>query len=93
MKEKEKLLNWSISIITILLSSMKFWLWRTGDKSLRVKEKFIRKLYISNLISPVLRLFANEGFSVNKVFFFLFEKSVNFPVEHYFLKIPSTLSS
>ena len=93
MKEKEKLLNWSISIITILLSSMKFWLWRTGDKSLRVKEKFIRKLYISNLISPVLRLFANEGFSVNKVFFFLFEKSVNFPVEHYFLTIPSTLSS
>ena len=54
MKEKEKLLNWSISIITIPLSSMKFWLWRTGDKSLRVKEKFIRKLYISNLISPVL---------------------------------------
>ena len=93
MKEKEKLLNWSISIITIPLSSMKFCVWRTGDKSLRVKEKFIRKLYISNLISPVLRLFANKGFSVNKVFFFLFEKSVNFPVEHYFLTIPSTLSS
>ena len=52
MKEKEKLLSWSISIITILLSSMKFWLWRTGDKSLRVDEKFIRKLYMSNLISP-----------------------------------------
>ena len=58
MKEKEKLLNWSISIITILLSSMKFWLWRTGDKSLRVKEEFIRKLYMSNLISPVLGPFA-----------------------------------
>ena len=51
MKEKEKLLNWSISIINILLSSMKFFLWRTGDKSLRVDEKFIRKLYMSNLIS------------------------------------------
>ena len=63
MKEKEKLLNWSISIITILLSSMKFWLWRTGDKSLRVKEKFVRKLYISNLISPpVLRPFAFSPF-------------------------------
>ena len=62
MKEKEKLLNWSISIITILLSSMKFWLWRTGDKSLRVKEKFVRKLYISNLISPLLRPFAFSPF-------------------------------
>ena len=62
MKEKEKLLNWSISIITILLSSMKFWLWRTGDKSLRVKETFIGKLYISNLISPVLRPFALSPF-------------------------------
>ena len=62
MKEKEKLLNWSISIITIPLSSMKFWLWRTGDKSLRVKEKFVRKLYISNLISPVLRPFAFSPF-------------------------------
>ena len=62
MKEKEKLLNWSISIITILLSSMKFWLWRTGDKSLRVKEKFVRKLYISNLISPVLGPFAFSPF-------------------------------
>ena len=54
MKEKEKLLNRSISIITIPLISMKFYVQRTGDKSLRVKEKFIRKLYISNLISPVL---------------------------------------
>ena len=62
MKEKEKLLNWSISIITIPLSSMKFWLWRTGDKSLRVKEKFIGKLYISNLTSPVLRPFAFSRF-------------------------------
>ena len=62
MKEKEKLLNWSISIITIPLSSMKFCVWRTGDKSLRVKEKFIRKLYISNLISPVLRPFAFSPF-------------------------------
>ena len=57
MKEKEKLINWSISIITIPPSSMKFWLRRTGDKSLRVKEKFIHKFYISNLISPVLRPF------------------------------------
>ena len=67
MKEKEKLLNWSISIITILLSSMKFWLWRTGDKSLRVDEKFIRKLYMSNLISPGdrsrFRLFAVNSYS------------------------------
>ena len=62
MKEKEKLLNWSISIITILLSSMKFWLWRTGDKSLREKEKSIHKLYISNLISPLLRPFAFSPF-------------------------------
>ena len=62
MKEKEKLLNWSISIITILLSSMKFWLWRTGDKSLRVKEKFVRKLYISNFISPLLGPFAFSPF-------------------------------
>ena len=62
MKEKEKLLNRSISIITIPLSSMKFWLWRTGDKSLRVKETFIGKLYISNLISPVFRLFAFSPF-------------------------------
>ena len=54
MKEKEKLFNWSISIITIPLSSMKFCVWCTGDNSLRVKEKFIRKLHISNLISPVL---------------------------------------
>ena len=60
MKEKEKLLNWSISIITI--SSMKFWLWRTGDKSLRIKEIFIGKLYISNLTSPVLRPFAFSPF-------------------------------
>ena len=52
MKEKEKLLNWSISIITIPLSSMKFWLWRTGDKSLRVKEKFIGKQLISSDIHP-----------------------------------------
>ena len=37
---------------------MKFWLWRTGDKSLRVKEEFIRKLYMRNLISPVLGPFA-----------------------------------
>ena len=67
MKEKEKLLSWSISIITILLSSMKFWLWRTGDKSLRVDEKFIRKLYMSNLISPGDRsrfgLFAVNSYS------------------------------
>ena len=62
MKEKEKLLNWSISIITIPLSSMKFCVWRTGDKSLRVKEKFIHKLYISNLISPVLQPFAFSSF-------------------------------
>ena len=62
MKEKEKLLNWSISIITMPLSSMKFWLWRTGDKSLHVKEKFIGKLYISNLIPPVLRPFALSPF-------------------------------
>ena len=62
MKEKEKLLNWSISIITMPLSSMKFWLWRTGDKSLHVKEKFIGKLYISNLIPPVLRPFAFSPF-------------------------------
>ena len=62
MKEKEKLLNRSISIITILLSSMKFWFWRTGDKSVRVKETFIGKLYISNLISPVLRPFAFSPF-------------------------------
>ena len=66
MKEKEKLLSWSISIITILLSSMKFWLWRTGDKILRVKEKFIRELYMSNLISPVLRPFAFSR-SINTV--------------------------
>ena len=58
MKEKEKLLNWSISIITMPLSSMKFWLWRT----LHVKEKFIGKLYISNLIPPVLRPFAFSPF-------------------------------
>ena len=58
MKEKEKLLNWSVSIITIPLSSVKFCVCHTGDKSLRVKEKFIRKLYMSNLISPVLRPFA-----------------------------------
>ena len=67
MKEKEKLLNWSISIITIPLSSMKFWLWRTGDKSLRVDEKFIRKLYMSNLISlrdrSRFRLFAVNSYS------------------------------
>ena len=62
MKEKEKLLNWSISIIAVPLSSMKFWLWRRGDKSLCVKEKFIHKLYISNLISPVLRPFAFSPF-------------------------------
>ena len=62
MKEKEKLLNWSISIITIPLSSMKFCVWRTGDKSLRLKEKFIHKLYISNLISPVLQPFAFSPF-------------------------------
>ena len=62
MKEKEKLFNWSISIITIPLSSMKFCVWCTGDNSLRVKEKFIRKLYISNLISPVLRPFAFSPF-------------------------------
>ena len=41
---------------------MKFWLWRTGEKSLRVKEKFIRKLYMSNLISPVLGQFAFSPF-------------------------------
>lgn len=57
MKEKEKLLNLSISIITI--SSMKFCVWRTGTG---VKEKFIRKLYISYLISPVLRPFAFSPF-------------------------------
>ena len=62
MKGKEKLLNWSISIIIMPLSSMKFWLWRAGDKSLHVKEKFIGKLYISNLISPVLRPFAFSPF-------------------------------
>ena len=62
MKEKEKLPNWSISIITMPLSSMKFWLWRTGDKSLHVKEKFIGKLCISNLIPPVLRPFAFSRF-------------------------------
>ena len=62
MKEKEKLLNWSITIITMPLSSMKFWFWRTGDKSLRVKEKFIGKHYISNLTSPVLRPFAFSRF-------------------------------
>ena len=47
MKEKEKLINWSISIITILLSSMKFWLRRTGDKRLRVKKKFIHKFTLA----------------------------------------------
>ena len=62
MKEKEKLLNWSISIITVPLSSMKFCVWRTGDKSLREKEKSIHKLYISNLISPLLRPFAFSPF-------------------------------
>ena len=62
MKEKEKLLNWSVSIITIPLSSVKFCVCHTGDKSLRVKEKFIRKLYLSNLISPVLRPFAFSPF-------------------------------
>ena len=62
MKEKEKLLNWSVSIITIPLSSVKFCVRHTGDKSLRVKEKFIRKLYMSNLISPVLRPFAFSPF-------------------------------
>ena len=62
MKEKEKLLNWSVSIITIPLSSVKFCVCHTGDKSLRVKEKFIRKLYMSNLISPVLRPFAFSPF-------------------------------
>ena len=62
MKEKEKLLNWSVSIITIPLSPMKFCVCHTGDKSLRVKEKFIRKLYMSNLISPVLRPFAFSPF-------------------------------
>ena len=41
---------------------MTFWLWRTGDKSLREKEKSIHKLYISNLISPVLRPFAFSPF-------------------------------
>ena len=48
MKEKEKLINLSISIITIPLSSMKFCSWRTGDKSFRVKEKSIRKLFLSS---------------------------------------------
>ena len=62
MKEKEKLLNWSISIITVPLSSMKFCVWRTGDKSSREKEKYIHKLYISNLISPLLRPFAFSPF-------------------------------
>ena len=62
MKEKEKLLYWSISIITVPLSSMKFCVWRTGDKSLREKEKSIHKLYISNLISPLLRPFAFSPF-------------------------------
>ena len=62
MKEKEKLLNWSVSIMTIPISSMKFCVCHTGDKSLRVKEKFIRKLYMSNLISPVLRPFAFSPF-------------------------------
>ena len=62
MKEKEKLLNWSVSIITIPLSSMKFCVCHTGDKSLRVKEKFIRKLYMSNLIFPVMRPFAFSPF-------------------------------
>ena len=54
MKDKEKLLNSSISIITIPLNCMKFCVWCTGDNNLRVKEKFIRKLYISNLISSEL---------------------------------------
>ena len=62
MKEKEKLLNWSISIITMPLSSMKFRLGRTGDKSLHVKEKVIGELYISHLTSPVLRPFAFSPF-------------------------------
>ena len=62
MKEKEKLLNWSISIITVPLSSMKCCVWRTGDKCLREKEKSIHKLYISNLISPLLRPFAFSPF-------------------------------
>ena len=62
MKEKEKLLNWFVSIITIPLSSVKFCVCHTGDKSLRVKEKFIRKLYMSNLITPVLRPFAFSPF-------------------------------
>ena len=62
MKEKEKLLNWSVSIITIPLSSVKICVCHTGDKSLRVKEKFFRKLYMSNLISPVLRPFAFSPF-------------------------------
>ena len=62
MKEKEKLLNWSISIITVPLSSMKCCVWRTGDKSLREKEKSIHQLYISNLISPLLRPFAFSPF-------------------------------
>ena len=62
MKEKEKLLNWSISIIKVPLSSMKFCVWRTGDKSLREKEKSIHKLYISNLIPPLLRPFAFSPF-------------------------------
>ena len=62
MKEKEKLLNWSISIITVPLSSMKFCVWRTGDKSSLEKEKSIHKLYISNLISPLLRPFAFSPF-------------------------------
>ena len=62
MKEKEKLLYWSISIITVPLSSMKFCVWRTGDKSLREKEKSIHKFYVSNLISPLLRPFAFSPF-------------------------------
>ena len=41
---------------------MKCCIRRTGDKSLRVKEKFIRKLYINNLISPVLWPFAFSRF-------------------------------
>ena len=65
MKEKEKLLNWSISIITIPLTFMKLCVWRTGDKSLRVKEKFIRKLYITNLISPVCNRLRFRLFEVN----------------------------
>ena len=41
---------------------MKFCVWRTGDKILLAKEKFISNSTLSNLISPVLRPFAFSPF-------------------------------